>query len=94
MKIFTAAGLDPEKDEEAKQVISSLYEERSKREPSKKRAFGVAANAELLTILGTRSVSKNKVGRLVDLFFEHCEVERNDSLEHFLKRNISRILED
>jgi hypothetical protein len=95
MKILIAAGLDPEADEDARQIILALYEERSKKEPSKKRAFGVAANSELLTIIGNKSkTSSDKVNRITSLFFEHCEIKRTDSLEHYLAQQITRILED
>tara|TARA_B100000131_G_scaffold166520_2_gene161003 strand:+ start:3807 stop:4094 length:288 start_codon:yes stop_codon:yes gene_type:complete len=95
MKLFNGAGIDPNGSDLAKSTISALYEERAKREPSKKRAFGVSANSELLTMIGNKKeASEDKVQRITSLFFEHCKVERTDSLEHYLARQVARILED
>lgn len=92
-KILKALDLDPSKDEEAKRLIAALYEERSKREPAAKRAFGAAANAELRKYIKKDSISEDKTARIVDLFFEHLPTERTESMEHFISGAITRILE-
>ena len=92
-KILDAHGLNPESDPVGRSLVSALYEDRSCREPGAKRAFGVSANTELMQYLSGRTLSDEKINRVVDLFFEHLPTERTDSMEHYVFMQIKQILE-
>lgn len=92
MKILAACKISASEDE-GLSLISALHEDRSRREPGAKRAFGVSANTELMQYLSGEVVSEEKVSRVVDLFFTHLPTERTDSMEHFIRMQIQQILE-
>lgn len=94
LKILGALQLDPWKSEEAKRLIAALHNERGSKDLAEKRAFGVAANTELRKYLKQETLSADKTEKIVDLFFEHLPTERSESMEHFIKREIARILEN
>jgi len=85
---------EPPESNGAKEVIASLYEARRNRTPKGKRSYGAAANYELSRYLKNSDVSEEKVELLVALFVEYINPDRqNDSLIHFLRQRITKILE-
>ena len=93
LKILRGSGLDPEKDDSAKRLIAALCDERSLRPPGEVCASGVSANKALHSYITTENISEDRIDRLVDLFFEHLPTDRSESMEHFLKTSIQKILE-
>ena len=93
MKILAAYGLDPSKNRESKSLISALHTDRMCREPGATRAFGVSANTELMQYLSGEAVSEEKIARVVDLFFEHLQTKKTESMEHYIHRQVKQILE-
>ena len=94
MKMFVALNVDPDVDQEAKQIIASVCKERSDKKLAKKRAFGPSANSELKKFITETEVDADKVDRLLNLFFENLDGKRTDSIEYFIRQNITKILED
>jgi len=94
MKMFAALGVNPEVDEDAKKLIAAVCKARTEKVLAKKRACGPAANSELKKFITTEQIDENKVDQLINLFFEHLEGSRTESLEYFIKQRITKILED
>ena len=93
LKILSVVGLDPASDNKAKRIVAALYEERSYKPISNKRASGVSANNALREFITEERISEDRVDRILDLFFEHLPNDRTESMEHFLRNSINRILE-
>ena len=95
-KIFNGLGLNPKESEEAREVLSALYYSRLEKTTPKTRSYGVSANEEIRAYFTSgESISEQKIGEVVNVLFEQIgDDQRTESLEHYLKTKIRRILEN
>ena len=90
-KICAGLGLRSDAKQRLAEALAQAREEGSS---AKKRSYGVGATAALCDSSDKTEVETDeaKIHALVETFFEHSNTERDETLEHFLRLEYSRIL--
>ncbi len=95
-KIFSKLDIDVTASEEAKEILGAIYYERINKQAPVERSYGVAANEELRSrISSSTEITEEKVDALLGVIFEQIgDDRRTESLEHYIKTKIKKILEN